>query len=201
MKARTSSGFSLLELMIVVVIGGILAVLALPSFRTYLANSNISQTANGTMAAFNTARAEAIKRNAYVRVDPTSCGTASWAFGSFVWAPNSPTDTLPTANTDTRIVTGTATGGGSDCNSGKKITATPSTATWVVCYNGSGRANLNIASAACSASVTAAITSAEASTNSYTIKFCDAQNAVPKGDNLILSLSGRTSIQPNIACP
>ena len=197
MKSRTSSGFSLLELMITIIIGAILAALALPSFRTYFIRSSISQTSNGLLAAMNTARTEAIKRNAYVRVDPTTshCATTSWSCGAFVWlpSPTNPADTAPTVQTDTRIISGEAVADGSAINNGQKVTITvTSGAGDVVCYNGSGRMNLNVAAAACATSAAAA---------PIQVKICDTQNVVKTGAELDVALSGRASIQPNVTCP
>ena len=195
MKSRTSSGFSLLELMITIVVGAILAALALPSFRTYFIRSNISQTSNGLLAAMNTARTEAIKRNAYVRVDPSTCATASWSCGAFVWLPSStnPSDTVPTTQMDARIISGEAVADASAVNAGQKVTVTvTSGAGDVVCYNGSGRMNLNVAASACATSAAAA---------PIQVKICDAQNVVKTGAELDVALSGRASIQPNVTCP
>jgi prepilin-type N-terminal cleavage/methylation domain-containing protein len=194
MKARTSSGFSLLELMITIAVGAILAVLAAPSFRSYLIRSNITQTSNGLLAAMNTARAEAIKRNAYVRVDPTtsSCTGDAWSFGAFVWIPvaTNPLDTAPTDQTDARIITGNLVADGSECNSGQKLKVTvASGAGNDVCFNGGGRANVNDPSAAC-ASAAAPLQ----------VKICDAQKVVATGSTLDVKVSGRASIEPNVSC-
>ena len=191
MKARTSLGFSLLELMITIIIAAILAAFALPAFRTYFIRSNITTTSNELLAAMNTARAEAVKRNAYVRVDPTVCTSASWSNGAFVWVPSAsnPADTVPTVLGDARIVSGVPVGDSSTCNNGQKLTA--STITDVVCYNGSGRANLNVVASACTTPADAEIQ----------IKICDAQNAVNSGAVLDLWQSGRALIKPNVTCP
>ena len=203
MKSRTSSGFSLLELMITIVIGAILAALALPSFRTYFIRSNITQTANGLLAAMNTGRAEAVKRNAYIRVDPTICsGVANWSYGAFVWTPQptNPADLAPTSLSDSRItlgkiqiVSGAIVADGSACNSGQKLRMTAvSGGGDVVCYNGSGRMNLNVATAACATSAAAA---------PMQVKICDVQNVVNTGAILDVAVSGRASVQPNVTCP
>ena len=194
MKARTSSGFSLLELMITVIIGAILAAFALPSFRTYFIRSNISSTANDLLAAMNTARTEAVKRNVYVRVDPAACaGVSNWAFGAFVWVPAvSPTETAPTLAGDARVITGNAATNGNDCANASKVTVSIVSGVGdVVCYSGSGRANLNVVASACTPLAGAPMQ----------IKLCDAQNVVNKGALVDVAVSGRALIQPNIACP
>jgi prepilin-type N-terminal cleavage/methylation domain-containing protein len=193
MKTRTPLGFSLLELMIVIIVGAILAALALPSFRTYFIRNNIATTANGLLAAMNTARAEAIKRNAYVRVDPTTCSTADWSYGAFVWVPSAtnPLDTVPSSQTDPRMISGNIVADGSGCNSGQKLKVTVlSGAGNDVCYSGGGRVNVNDPSAACAAATTP-----------LQVKICDRQTVVASGAILDVKVSGRASIEPNVSCP
>jgi hypothetical protein len=138
---------------------------------------------------------EAIKRNAYVRVDPVKCGsTTSWSNGAFVWAPSptNPADTVPTG-VDTRVISGSAVGDGGSCQSGTNITTTVVSGSGnTVCYNGSGRMNLNVAASACSSS---------AVSTPFQVKLCDASNKVKAGPILDVSLSGRAMIQPNVTCP
>jgi type IV fimbrial biogenesis protein FimT len=211
MNMRRPRGFSLLEMMIVVTIGAILAVLALPSFRTYLASNALTSSANGALVAFNVARQEAIKRDTYVRVDPVSCnGVASWANGGFVWVPVNPiTDTPPvapnTAGSPLPIISGAPTAAAGACgSSGNNVIATPSVASMTVCYTGAGRVNLNAVGAACTTSIGTANTALDNGTTALSVKFCDKTLVVTKGPTMNLSLSGRVSIQPNVAytaCP
>jgi prepilin-type N-terminal cleavage/methylation domain-containing protein len=210
MNMRRARGFSLLEMMIVVLIGSILAVLAIPSFRTYLAGNALTSAANGTLVAFNVAREEAIKRDTYVRVDPVSCnGVASWANGGFVWVPVLPGDAAPTtpniAGNPLPIINGAPTASAGACGStSNKVIASPSVANMTVCYTGAGRVNVNTAAAACSTSSTTASAALDAGTTALSIKFCDSTLIVKKGPTMNLSLSGRVSIQPNVAygtCP
>jgi len=65
---NTQSGFSLLELMAVLAIGGILAALALPSYRDLVKNNCLTTNANALVASFQQARSEAVKRKSTVTI-------------------------------------------------------------------------------------------------------------------------------------
>jgi type IV fimbrial biogenesis protein FimT len=73
---KRQRGFSLIEMVVVVVIMGILLGLGLPSYRTYMANQRIVASAEVFMTGLQMARAEAVKLNQRVEfiltdVDPT----------------------------------------------------------------------------------------------------------------------------------
>jgi type IV fimbrial biogenesis protein FimT len=70
---RPQAGFTLLELMLVVTIGGILLAIAIPSMGNFIRNSRITSAANDVMAALHFARSESIKR----RVPVTLCTSAN----------------------------------------------------------------------------------------------------------------------------
>lgn len=71
-------GFTLIEMMIVVVILGVLATLAAPSFREYILAQRIKNAAFDLNATLTYARSEAIMRNTTVTVVPIG---ASWENG------------------------------------------------------------------------------------------------------------------------
>jgi prepilin-type N-terminal cleavage/methylation domain-containing protein len=196
MKIRIPRGFSLLELMIVIIIAAILSVLALPAFRTYFIRNSISSAANNVLAATNAARAEAIKRNVYVRVDPALCsGVGKWSYGAFVWLPasNNPADIAPTTMPDSRVLSGSAVADSDVCaNAGKFVETIVSGSGNVVCYNGSGRINLNATTSACTTSATA---------SPLQIKLCAAGGVVKTGAIIDVAASGRALIQTNVTCP
>ncbi len=73
-----SSGFSLVELMIVVSIAGILLSVGLPSFQGAMLQNRLVTQVNSLVGALNVARSEAIKRNQFVVVQKS--GTA-WKEG------------------------------------------------------------------------------------------------------------------------
>lgn len=72
MKKRMC-GFTLLELMVVVVIAGLLLGIGVPAMGNFIRNSRMTGAANDLIAALHLARSEAIKR----RVTVTACPSAN----------------------------------------------------------------------------------------------------------------------------
>lgn len=77
---RGQSGFTLVELMVVVAVSAILLALAAPSFREYLAGQRLVNASFDLTSSMLLARSEAIKRNANVTLAPLSAGLG-WASG------------------------------------------------------------------------------------------------------------------------
>jgi type IV fimbrial biogenesis protein FimT len=89
-RAR-ARGFTIVELMVTVAVAAILLVIAVPSFNTIINSNRLTTAANTLVNALNTARMEAIKRNASVQFCSNSttnntgdtlglgCGTGSGA--------------------------------------------------------------------------------------------------------------------------
>jgi type IV fimbrial biogenesis protein FimT len=63
---KRHAGFSVIELMIAIVLMGILLTMGLPAFNTYLNNIKLRTAAQSFLAGIQTARGEAIRRNANV---------------------------------------------------------------------------------------------------------------------------------------
>lgn len=85
---KAYTGFTLIELMIVLVIGGILLGLAVPSFYDSLRRNRLTSEANNLITSFNLARSEAINRRNTVTVCPSSdqetCTGGGWEEGWIV---------------------------------------------------------------------------------------------------------------------
>lgn len=75
---RAVRGFTLTEMMIVVIVAAILAVIAVPSFREFVANQRIKNASFDLVSTLSFARSEAIKRNANVSVNAAATG---WSDG------------------------------------------------------------------------------------------------------------------------
>ena len=89
---QKTSGFTLLELMIVLAIGALIMTMAVPSFRDSINNQRLVTATNELVMSFTLAKSEAIKRVVYVTVCKSSDGatcsgnTSSWNEGWIVFA-------------------------------------------------------------------------------------------------------------------
>lgn len=85
-SARTVRGFTIVELMIVLLILAILATIAIPSFRDFIGNSKVTGATNDLVTAINVARSSALQRATPVSVcastDQDTCsGSTDWKTG------------------------------------------------------------------------------------------------------------------------
>ena len=77
----TQSGFTIIELIMVVLVLGVLATMAIPSFQSLTQSQQVKNASFELFASLSLARSEAIKRNANVTVTPVN--TTNWGQG---WA-------------------------------------------------------------------------------------------------------------------
>lgn len=68
MKGKNNKGFTLVELMIVVVLMAILAAIAAPAYRNYMARSRLNGAARLVLTDLASARMDAVKMNRRVEV-------------------------------------------------------------------------------------------------------------------------------------
>jgi type IV fimbrial biogenesis protein FimT len=85
---RRSSGFTMLELIVVIAIVGVLIALGVPSFKYVTTANRIAAEVNGLLGDMQFARAEAIKEGQTVVVcvstNGTSCTNSTWDRGWMV---------------------------------------------------------------------------------------------------------------------
>ena len=74
------SGFTLVELMVVVALIGVLSMIASPSFSTFIASQRVRSASYELSNTMVFSRSEAIKRNADVTVSPVDA-TSGWRAG------------------------------------------------------------------------------------------------------------------------
>ncbi len=74
---RTRSGFTLIEVMITVAVLGVLLAIGVPSLTNIIGNMAVRTNAEAINSAIQFARAEAIRRNAAVKIEMSAAGT-SW---------------------------------------------------------------------------------------------------------------------------
>lgn len=141
---RKSDGFTLVELMIVIVILAILMAVGVPSFRELIASQRIRAAASALYDSLLLARSEAIKRNNTVTItvnagdlangwnvllaDGTTNIRTQEAFTGLSFAPNSPSLSYSSLG---RLSSGASTT--------VTISGTGSTKTWTIRADASGR--------------------------------------------------------------
>lgn len=77
--AHIQHGVSMLELMIAVAIGSILLMIGIPSFQSWIQNTQIRTAAESVLDGLQLARTEAVRRNVNVRFNLTdSSGMVTW---------------------------------------------------------------------------------------------------------------------------
>lgn len=123
---RKHTGFTLIELMVVLAIAAILLTLAVPSFRSTIQNNRIASQANDLVATLQLARGEAIKRGVRITVcvstDQATCTGTNWAGGWIAFADVNANGGVDAG--DTLLKVGGALNGGSTLTSAGFASAT-----------------------------------------------------------------------------
>lgn len=80
-REHVASGFTMVELLTVLVIFGVVAMIAAPSFGRLIASQTADSTTTDLYIALAKARSEATKRNANIWLCPKTAGAAGWKDG------------------------------------------------------------------------------------------------------------------------
>jgi type IV fimbrial biogenesis protein FimT len=91
MSAGKTSGFTIIELMLTLVVVGVLLAIGMPSMANLVTSQRVKTAASDLHVSLTLARSEAIKRNATVQVEPVD--TSNWAKG---WSVKAAGTTLST---------------------------------------------------------------------------------------------------------
>jgi type IV fimbrial biogenesis protein FimT len=136
---RSPSGFTLLEIMIVVAIMGVLLAAGMPSLGAYMNNSKIQASAQSLLSGFQQARAEAVRRNLNVVITLTSDSidqtTPTASTTGKNWIITAPSPTIPT---ESIVVSAKSSSEGS----AEKITVNGGVGT--ITFNSLGGTNLGL---------------------------------------------------------
>jgi type IV fimbrial biogenesis protein FimT len=87
-----SGGFTLIELMVVIIIAAILLAIAVPSFDTLIKRNNVDSLQSKLSSALATARTEAASRNKIITIcsslNETNCTGGAWTNGWVIFEDN-----------------------------------------------------------------------------------------------------------------
>jgi type IV pilus assembly protein PilA len=124
-QMKKQSGFTLIELMIVVAIVAILAAVALPAYQTYTAKARFSEVVAAT-GPYKTAIEVCVQTNGFTQLDATTnCNAGTRGVPANAGASGNVTSVQVTANTNVITATGLAATFGANSNT---YTLTPTIA-------------------------------------------------------------------------
>jgi type IV fimbrial biogenesis protein FimT len=130
LRLKRHGGFTLVELMIVVVVLAVLLAIAVPSYRGWIVNAQIRTKAESVLSGLQIARVEALKRNTAVFFDMAA--DTSWSVGCVAPIADNDGDGVP--DCPSVIQSKTAAEGG-----GAVTVAIAPAASSRVTYNGMGQ--------------------------------------------------------------
>ena len=184
MNGQFNRGFTLIELMVTMAVAAILVAIAVPNYRTFMLNSQMSAQSNDFLSALQLARSEAVKRGTLVSVcksaNSATCTIAgTWALGWLVFVDGNTPGTLDGAGAtaDQLIRVFPPLSGGSTLAGSASVVN-------FVSFQANGATSLAMG-------------------GTETVSLCPPAPAVVPGRDIQISASGRARVQnpPAAACP
>lgn len=83
-RFRRETGFTLLELLVVIALLGFIAVIAVPAFNSLVSNNRVVAASNQLIGFLGAARADAVQQSQVVRIRPRDGGD-DWGSGMVAW--------------------------------------------------------------------------------------------------------------------
>ena len=153
---RAAHGFTLIELMVTLTLVGLLFALGLPSFTTWIRNSQVRSVAEALQDGVRIAQTEAVRRNQAVVMSFTNDANPGLNPGTVVGGKNWAVQTVASAFVNDGASEFIRAGVLTDVASSVAVASTP--AIGAICFNANGRlvANLTPAAAPSTAECTAA---------------------------------------------
>jgi type IV fimbrial biogenesis protein FimT len=166
-NTKRTMGFTIIELMVVMVIVGLVVTLAMPSFTNLNQGSQMTAIANELIGVFNRARGEAIRRGQAVEVTSVN---GNWSNGYKIWVDIDQDGVLDAGTGDANELIYLQ----SSFDSG--ITFTFDSQVTKIAFLPNGFSTL---------------------TATYTITICSNESASVNGKDIMILVSGRTKVKDN----
>lgn len=174
---KREAGFTLMEVLVVLVIVGILVRYALPSYQILVHKSRLTEQTNALLTSLYTARSEAIKRSTSVTLcassDQATC-TGKWNQGWIVFVPPKPSAPTTAPSAVSVIAVQQALGYGNTAGAYNYLAGSPVAITYIQ-YDGNGMSDIN-----------------GAGNQTGYFEICDSKNtAIVPAQGVVVSRAGR----------
>ncbi|MCW8908716.1 MAG: GspH/FimT family pseudopilin [Sedimenticola sp.] len=169
---RTSSGFTLIELMVTLAVMAVVLSIAAPSFYFLIQNNRLTTDINRLITSFNLARSEAVKRGVRVTIAATDSSDAANEWGKDGWSVWVDTD------------------GDNVVDGGETVVSIDQALSGSMVLDSAG--NISSFTYLTDGSITGA---------GDVITLCDQTRTGETGRRITVNVTGRIDLDSNVACP